>query len=265
MNHRRVPIAGCHRSLERGFSMIELSVALLIALFLLTGMFSILQNTSMASKNQNLLAQLQDEERVAMTMITDVIQQAGYFPNAQTVAATTALPVSTAFLTAGQAVFGGTNLYGDTVTVRYQGDSTGSVLDCTGNSIPNGTVEEMMFFVQPGPNNNGALELYCQVLNESTNSVTQTPLVPNVKSLSVFYGVDANASGSANTYLPASGMTPPLPATPYWPAVYSVKITVTFPNPLAQAGEPGQTITTVSLSRVIGIMVRTGVNVLTLY
>jgi type IV pilus assembly protein PilW len=259
MNHRRVPIAGCHRSRERGFSMIELSVALLIALFLLTGMFSILQHTSRASNEQNLLAQLQDEERVAMTMITDVIQQAGYFPNAQTVAATTALPASTAFVTAGQAVFGGTNAYGDTVTVRYQGDSTGSVLDCTGNPILNGTVEEMMFFVQPGPNNNGALELYCQVLNESTNAVTQTPLVPNVKSIAVSYGVDANSSGSANAYLPAAGMVP------YWVSVYSVKITVTFPNPLAQAGEPGQPNTTVSLNRVIGIMVRTGVNVLTLY
>jgi type IV pilus assembly protein PilW len=254
MNSTRVPKSGRRRTLQQGYSMIELSVALVIALFLLNGMFTILQSTRKTSGNQNLLAQLQDEERVAMTMMTDVIQQAGYFSGAQTTLATAEFLPSTTFSTAGQSVAGGTNTYGDTVSVRYQGDtSTGGVLDCVGNSIANGTIEEMTFSVNVGTNNNGQPGLYCTI-----NGVA-APLVPNVKTIAVSYGVDANASGSANTYLTAAQTT----AAGLWTSVYSVKINVTFLNPLF--GQPGQTNQTISFTRAIGIMRNSGVNVLNFY
>lgn len=254
MNDKRVHHQGCARARERGYSMIELSVALVIALFLLNGMFMILQNTRKTSTNQTALAQLQDEERVAMTMITDVIQQAGYYPNPQTNDLTTVFVSDTTFGTAGQSIAGGTNGNGDTITVRYQGDSSNSVIDCLGNSIANGNPpEEMQFSVQAGTNNNGALELVCTI-----NGGNAIPLVPNVHSLSISYGIDANASGSTNTYLPAASM-----AT-YWTDVHSVMITVQFVNPLY--GQPGQTTKQyISFTRVIGVMAQTGVNSLTLY
>jgi len=271
MNARGIAGTGRRRARERGFSMVELMIAITIGLFLMAGVLTILQDTRSTNTNQNLLAQLQDAERVAMTMITDVVQQAGYYPNAETIASTTALPVDATFTQAGQSVFGGSyggpNAYGDTVTVRYQGDSTNNVLDCGGSVIAAGTNEDMQFYVSTG--NAGEIELYCSInggngvplvaLFEPSQSNPTAPAPPGGKWLSITYGVDSNGSGSPNVYLPASSMAPGA-GTDYWPSVYSVKLTVQFANPLY--GQAGQTLQTIPFSRVIGIMNRTGVNIL---
>jgi type IV pilus assembly protein PilW len=250
MNTGRTPDSRNGGALQRGYSLIEVLVAMAVALFLLGGMLTILQSTRSNSSNQNLLAQLQEQERVAMTMMTDVIQQTGYYPNGQTIAPADALLVSPAFATAGQSVVGGTNAYGDTVTLRYGGDSTNSVIDCRGSVLPNGTIEEMQFQVKPlNANANAPLTLFCTVKG------IDYPLVPNVTTLAISYGADTSGSGSANAYLPANQMAA------YWTSVYSVKLTVSFANPLF--GQPGQQLKpTISFNRVIGIMANAGVNVL---
>jgi type IV pilus assembly protein PilW len=249
MNTRRMLDSMNRSGRQRGYSLIEVAVAMAVALFLLGGMFTVLQSTRSNSGNQNLLAQLQEQERVAMTMMTDVIQQTGYYPNAQTKAPSDVLLPSAAFLTAGQSVVGGKNAYADTVTLRYEGDSTNSVLDCRGSVIPDGTIEEMQFQIKPlNANANAPKTLFCTV---NGNDV---PLVPNVTSLAITYGVDSSGSGSANAYLPANQMAP------YWANVYSVKLNIGFANPLF--GQPGQTIQTLFFNRVVGIMANSGVNVL---
>ena len=66
---------------QRGFTLIELMVTVAIALFLLGGLLTILQNMRGTYGNQQALAQLQDQQRFAMTVLTDVIQAGGYFPD----------------------------------------------------------------------------------------------------------------------------------------------------------------------------------------
>lgn len=254
MSHTLVHNTAVRRPRERGYSMIELSVALVVALFLLQGLFTILQNTRSASTNQNQLAQLQDQQRMSMTMLTDVIQQAGYYPGAYTIDAGTALPASTLFPTAGQYAAGAANAtasYGDTVSVRYQGDSTGSVLDCLGSVIPNGTTEEMTFSVNKI--NNQPLGLYCSV-----NGAAAVPLIPNVTKMTVTYGVDTNTSGSTNAYLTAAQVT----AGAFWPNVFSVKVALLYGNPLF--GQPGQTKQNLPFNRVIAVLSKTGTNAITI-
>jgi type IV pilus assembly protein PilW len=250
MNDARPLNSHRRRALQRGYSLIEVAVAMAVALFLLGGMFTILQSTRKNSGNQNLLAQLQEQERIAMTMMTDVIQQAGYYPNAQTTKVTDELVPSAAFTTAGQSVFGGTDAYGDFVSVRYVGDSGGNVLDCRGSPIANGAIVEMQFHVKPlNANANAPLTLWC------LGNGNDAPLVPNVQSLAISYGVDSSGSGSVNAYLPANQMAA------YWTNVYSVKLNVSFTNPLF--GQPGQTNNpTISFNRVVGIMANSGVNAL---
>jgi len=254
MSHIRVHNIGVHRPRERGYSMIELSVALVVALFLLQGLFTILQNTRNASTNQDQLARLQDEQRMSMTMLTDVIQQSGYYPGAQTIDATTALPASTLFATGGQYVAGGANAtaaYGDTVSVRYQGDSSGGVLDCVGSVIPNGTLEEMTFSVTQV--NNEPLGLYCSV-----NGAQPVPLIPNVTKMTVTYGVDSSSSGSTNAYLTSTQVG----AGAFWSSVMSVKVALLFGNPLF--GQPGQTKQNLPFNRVIAVLSKTGTNGVTI-
>src|ERR1700761_1825648 len=66
---------------EAGYSLVEVMVALAVALFLLAGTLAIVQRTKSTYSAQTALAQLQDNERVAMGLITDAIQSAGYYPN----------------------------------------------------------------------------------------------------------------------------------------------------------------------------------------
>jgi type IV pilus assembly protein PilW len=255
MSHIRVQNIEVPRPRERGYSMIELSVALVVALFLLQGLFTILQNTRNASTNQNQLAQLQDEQRMSMTMLTDVIQQAGYYPGAYTTDVATALPASALFTTAGQFVAGSANTAtpgnGDIVSVRYQGDSSGSVLDCLGSVIANGTTEEMTFSVTRI--NNQPLGLYCSV-----NGAAPVPLIPNVTKMTVTYGVDSSGKGSTNAYLTAAQVG----AGTFWNSVMSVKVALLFGNPLV--GQPGQTKQNLPFNRVVAVLSKTGTNSVTI-
>ena len=52
----------------------------MIGLFLMGALLTIVQTNRRVFGDQNQLSQLQDNERMAMTMMADVIQSAGYFP-----------------------------------------------------------------------------------------------------------------------------------------------------------------------------------------
>jgi type IV pilus assembly protein PilW len=263
MSNTRVHKTAALRPRERGFSMIELSVALVIALFLLNGMFMILQNTRNASNNTTALSQLQDEERMAMTMLTDVIQQAGAYPNWWLQDATTALPVHGVFTLAGQAVYGTVNqtdpaLYGDQITVRYVGDASNAMLDCQGSVILNGVTEEMTFYVLPGNNNANKPQLYCSI-----NGGAGLPLIPNVTKLTILYGVDSASTNSTNAYLTGDQVTNA--GGLLWNNVMSVKVALTFSNPLKDAQQAGQAgLPTIPFNRVIAVQSKTGQNIQTL-
>lgn len=253
--NRRVMIRDRQRSArrsaaQRGYSLIEVMIAMTVALFLLAGIVSVLNGTRNTSSNQNQLAQVQDQERIAMTLLTDTIQQAGYFPTADTVAPTSVFTADALFGTAGQVVFGQPNpfnaAYGDTVTIRYEGDATNGVIDCRGQPIPNGTFEEMTFQIKPQPGTNQP-ELVCTV------NGADSQLVTNVQDLKIYYGVDTTGtSSSVDAYLSSAQMGS------YWTDVNSVKIKVTFGNPLA--AQPGQN-PTLTFTRVIGVMMNLGPNV----
>jgi type IV pilus assembly protein PilW len=246
---------------QAGYSLVELMVAMVIALFLLGGMFSILQGTRDTSNNQTALAQLQDNERMAITIMTDVIQEAGYYPGAATKAPTDEFLGTAPFSVPGQVVVGdvnpnGTSL-GETVTVGYQPDSTGTVLGCTGSvDTPLTSIHTYQFLIKPetvGTKTVNTLECI------KDGSGTAIPLVSDVSSISFAYGVaSAGATSPTNTYVTAAtlnGGTAPFD----WSAVRSVKMTLTFPNPLY--GQPGQTAQTISFTRVVSVMSRNGVNV----
>jgi type IV pilus assembly protein PilW len=243
----------CHD--QRGYSLIELMVAITIAVFLLGGLFSILQSTRMTSTNQTALAQLQDDERIEMTLVQETLQTAGYFPSPATQSAATALPASGNFV-AGQSVYGVANTstspvgIGDTVWVRYQSDATGgSVLGCLGTSDPVGIAHTYEFLVQDDPTTSTTVSsLYCSV-----DGGTAVLLVPNVSGMTVLYGVDTTGTGTGvNAYVGETGMAG------YWLNVYSIRITLDFPNPLA--GQPGQSNNPIAFTRVINLMSRTGGN-----
>src|ERR1700685_920534 len=64
----------------QGFTLLELMIAMTIGLFLAGALITVVQTNKTVFLNQNQLEQMQDSARMAMTLMSNVIQSAGYFP-----------------------------------------------------------------------------------------------------------------------------------------------------------------------------------------
>ena len=78
------------RRLASGLTLIEMMVAVTIGLFIALALSSVFLSLKSAFVSQDQLAQLQDNERLALTILTSSVEMAGYFPDpvASTKAAT---------------------------------------------------------------------------------------------------------------------------------------------------------------------------------
>ena len=240
---------------QRGFTLVELMIAVLIALFLIGGLVTLVGAMKITFANQNGLSQLQESERMAMTLMTDVIESTGYFPNPLINTAATSFPVSGSFTFAGQALVG-TGTYADqtpggqTITVRYLTAGNDNVINCTGNTSNVAASFVNTFSIDANGNLNCTLIL---------NGVAQAPipLISGLNSMQIYYGVQTNAAlsnNSVDTYLDANAVA----AGNYWSNVKSVQITLTLVNPLS--GQSGQTnVPFITFTRVIDVMYKNGV------
>jgi type IV pilus assembly protein PilW len=263
MNKFTPAIATPGNTRSRGFTLIELMVAITLSIFLVGGLLMMVQSTRDAFGKQNLLAQLQDNERLVMTFVAEVVESAGYFPAPQfnTSAAifpgTFNIPHGGSFVTAGQAVFGTSNAAapGDTVTIRYAAAPNDNVFNCLGttNTTAANDVFVNTFWVNNANANNPILT--CTV-SSAAIAATDVPLVNGVKNLTILYGVKRSIldTGScADTYLTAAQMAPvafPLD----WVNVCSINLQISFTNPLNPAALP------IIINRVIATMTAAGVN-----
>lgn len=252
--HSSIAVAG--RRAEGGFSMVELMVALFIGLFLTAGVLTLVSAMKRTSTSQTGLSQLQDNERIAMSLLTDVIQSAGYYPNpvANTPSTFFLATATPQVFAAGQSITGsGTYVSSaQSISVRYTTAGADGVINCMGNTSPTQKTYTNTFSIDAAGN------LQCVLL---IGTVAQTPvqLVSGITKMQIFYGVQTNtsvANNSVDTYMDAATVT----AGNYWSKVLSVKITLTFANPLA--GQPGQSTVgaTIPFTRVITLMNKTGVD-----
>jgi len=249
-------------TLEAGFGMLELLVSITIGTFVVAGLFSLLYNLTLASTSHTSLASLEDNERVAMMAIQNVVQNAGYVPQNYyfTTAATqplvaSGLPISTApsdapapgFNSAGQFMYGVSgSSASDSIYIRYIAGSAANgsdgVTDCVGRSFSTGSVYGYPFSAKFSVDGSG--NLICTAY-DNTNAATNYYIASGLSTsasapgLQISYGVDytstSGMTGSVTEYIPASAMTN------YWyvssTSIYksyirSVKFTLNFVNPL---------------------------------
>jgi type IV pilus assembly protein PilW len=243
----------------RGFTLVELMIAMLIALFLIGGLVTLVGAMKITAANQGGMSQLQDSERMAMTLMSDVIEAAGYFPNPTVNTAITAFPAGGVFTFAGQALFGTGNFTdaapGNSITVRYGTSGSGpgfdNVINCTGNTSSVGPATFVNTFSIDANGN-----LQCS-LTVNGGAATVVPLISGLNSMNIYYGVQTNTAlgnNSVDTYMDAATVA----AGTYWGKVISVKITLSFANPLF--GQPGQTNAAqkfIQLTRVVDVMNKT--------
>jgi type IV pilus assembly protein PilW len=247
-----MPTPTVSRSASRcqGFTLIELLIAITVGLFLLGGVMTIVQDTRRATSSQNEATQLQDSVRLAMTMLTDVIQTTGYYTS-PFYSTPGGVMLSSAPFVAGQSLSGtgafGAAAPGDTISARYQTATGDGVLNCGGTSNITGS--------------NG--DLQCTLT--SAAGTTPIVLIPAVTSatnplqitnLQILYGVQTNvAAGNqcADSYWDANKVSATtVNGQTAWNYVVSVRITLSFTNPIA--GQPA-----LQFTRVIGIMSKMGI------
>ena len=245
---------------QAGFTLVELMVAMLLALFLIGGLLTIESSTRKTFGNQSQLSQLQDDERLAMTLIAEVVESGGYFPNPTFTTLNNALPATGVYVNAGQAVYGThtSATTPDTLYVRYvTGGATDGMINCSGGSGTAGTfINEFAI----DANN----ELTCSINGGNAIALVGGRTVQGVggtnpagvTNMQILYGVKTNfavTNTSADSYLTAAQMT-----AADWLNVISVQVTLTFSNPLY--GQVGQTAPTISFTRTICVMSKAGVN-----
>jgi len=250
---------------QRGFTLVELMVTIAIAMFLLGGLVTIVQNVRNSYNQQQALVQLQDQQRFAITLLTDVIQSGGYFDNPTGDTAQTALPLDPGdgFGT-GQAfsgVQGGAApaTPGDKISVRFRTAINDGIINCSG--LPNTTVGPNQVYINTFSvvvGANGVGQLMCQLTSGGV-AAPAVPLVTGVASMQVYYGVKRlfpQSDYNVDTYEQAGAM--PFGSND-WSQVSSVRLIIWFNNPLW--GTSGQTTAQqkyIQYERVIEVMARAG-------
>jgi type IV pilus assembly protein PilW len=247
----------------RGFTFVEIMIAMLIGLFLIGGMLTLVQAMRRTFTSQSGLSVLQDNERMAMQLITDVVQSSGYYTSPLTNTASASFPVvaytDANFSSAGQALTG-TGVWGvpnHDITSRYQTAGGDNIINCTGNTstLPATWVNQFSITTV-----GGISYLTCNLWVNNNATPTTVALIPGVTNMQILYGVTTGngaAYNSVDTYLDASTVA-------NWNGVRSVQVTLTFANPVCGGtAQPTCAALNVAASiyftRTITVMSKTGV------
>lgn len=214
---------------RRGFTLVELMVALAVSLFLLAGVSQVYLSSKQAYRVQDNIARIQESGRLAIGFLSHYLRVAGY---------RSSLRVSSdQVFTAGanQVVFG-TDTTGqpDTVTVNFQSD--GTMVDCLGNPVADGFLSRDTF------QRSTAGELQCRSQgNAATPTDTVQSLVGGIEDMQITYGVNQDSAFPpvASEYMTAAQVT----TANAWDNVVSVRVTVLVQSPEDNVADAPQTYT----------------------
>ena len=258
---------------QAGYSMIELIIAIAIAIFLIGGVMIVEQSMHNSYSDQSGLSQIEDTERFTVTMLSEITQAAGYYPDPAKITAAIALPQDTTNApnatndalsfqpqqlvdgVAGTTTVNGATVGNDTLAVRYMTDSGDGISMCDGSTNTSGGPVAWVNYFYVESDATGSY-LYCVVQNETNEGEWGTPvqLASNVQAMQIWYGLSTTGGSNVDTYVPAADMI----TSTQWMEVSSVKVLLTYTNPL-HAKFSGQGQPPVLLfTKVIDIMSRTG-------
>jgi type IV pilus assembly protein PilW len=264
MSHNSITRCDCrdpHQSAQRGFTLVELMIAILIGLFLVGGLLTLTSAMKRTGSIQSGLSQMHDNERIALSLMTDVIQSSGYFPSPIGSATASSAFVATGSWAAAQTILGtdvgSGSTQTDTISVRYASAGSDGVLNCLGATSAVAATWIANFTLD------GAGNLQCQLTTNGTVG-TPTPIATGVQYMQILYGVQTNTSSgtfSVDTYLTATQVN----SGSYWPNVISVQVTLSMVNPLycttnCTAGQQTSQPQYIQVSRTIALMGRAGIN-----
>ena len=185
---------------ERGFSLIELMIAVTIGLVLTITVSQLFLGSRRTYATTDDVSRMQENIRYTYQLLTRTIHLAGYksSPNIKTQDVFTA-DVNKRIL---DGVDAGTGTGSDSFTVSYEGSSNGpgvadnTIFDCLGVAVPAGTMVVNTFSIRQDASSR--FGLYCD------NGTGATELVPDVMNMQVLYGMDTDRDLVADTFVTGS-------------------------------------------------------------
>ena len=237
--HRFLP----HRPRQRGMTLVELLVAMVLGLLIALAAAAALLVSRQGFTTVDAASQLRDNSRFVRDVVQQLVVQTGY-RNDKYITAASPTTSSTAALPPN--IFGlnnhsrthsdtwregtarpATDLGGsDILVLRYQSvfssdptKSDGTMIDCMGNSpaidIPNNANEKRLSILYVGNDSRGEPSLMCAsgLHNDASESkpagTRPQPLISGVESFQVLYGVDGIAPGNVAVLAPATADSVP--------------------------------------------------------
>ncbi|MGN6526356.1 MAG: PilW family protein [Burkholderiaceae bacterium] len=220
MNRTRTSAPARRGPASAGFTLMELMVSLAIGLVVVIGFTTTFLSMKTAFRTQDAMAQLQDNERLAMSILSASIQQAGYYPDAISVgsaALVTTTDTTYGNMSQGQAIFGQD---GSSLSTAYASNgASDGLLSCLGQTVGAGAVRNV-FYVSTSDNT-----LHCKATLSATASTSDAIIVQGVSGMSVLYGVLGSGSTTdISSYVSATNVTD-------WTQIRAVRITLNFVDP----------------------------------
>lgn len=208
----------------RGFTLIELMIALLLGLIVIGAIGAVFLSSSRTYRTTESLSRLQENARFAVQFISREVQLAGYADAFQRGIVGDGLiyPADAVFSSVGQVIVGNrvntSTLAGtDSIEIRYGGSDIAPLRDCLGNQLATSAFVTVRLYV----NTNN--QLSCSV-----NGANAESLVDGIADMTIEYGVN-----SANEFMSASGL---VAAGASWVDVVSVKVTLAVLGDAATTG-----------------------------
>jgi type IV pilus assembly protein PilW len=192
----------------RGFTLIEVMIAVAIGLFLTTVIATLFVNSRTGYNTTDEISRMQENMRFAYQLLTRTVHLTGYrsSPNAPAMG-------EFGLFIGGAIALNGTNddVNGsDTLTVRYQGSGApdGSIVDCSGVEIRGGEMVTNVFSIGARPD--GSLALFCDRSTDLNPDVIRSEIVPDVQAMHILYGEDTDTGVLTDfvvdRYVPRAGV-----------------------------------------------------------
>jgi type IV pilus assembly protein PilW len=173
---------------HKGFSLVELMIAAFLGLILIAGVISLFISSRQSFRVQEQLSNVQTDGRFALMFIERFAENAGWFDQIPPSPADPTTQSSAIDFAVSQDGGGNAN---DVLSLQMEA-LAGTGIDCNGSVVPGTTVRNDFFVV--------GTTLLCQ----GNGGAAAQPVIENVESFQVLYGVDADADGVIDRYLTAT-------------------------------------------------------------
>jgi type IV pilus assembly protein PilW len=245
--------AQSERSAQRGYTLIEIMVALTLGLVVIIGVIQVFISTQQSARIQQAASRMQEDGRMAMALLNRYLRLAGYTTHPWDKGNTTWNPAinargfpANATFAAGQVVRGGENDVNgvDSIRIRYQGTADGSVTTCLGRVVPINEMADITFSLTADVPGQGR-----SLLCTDNNTNNAQPLVAGLQDMQIWYGlsqdrgavagIDANGRlTGATAYVPAN-----LVPANEWNRVIGVRVSLLVRSEQDQLTLEPQTVT----------------------